>query len=254
MLDKGVTGLMAAMPEELEAVLALIDGPRQRVEHGKRVFHLGHIAGKSIVAAYSRCGKVAAAATATEMIVRFGAERIIFTGLAGGLDHDLHIGDVVVADELMQHDLDARPLFPRFEVPLMGASRFRCDAALVELVSVAASRFIEAGVAEAIGLETVQRVHMRGPKVRRGLIVSGDQFIGSDAQRSALLHAVPEALCVEMEGAAVAQVASDYGVPVAVVRVVSDAADDHAGARFPDSLSLIAGAYARNLVSRAFDA
>lgn len=254
MLDNGVTGLMAAMPEELDAVLTLIEGQPRRVEHGKRVFHLGHIAGKPVVAACSRCGKVAAAATATEMIVRFGAERIIFTGLAGGLDHNLHIGDLVVGEELMQHDLDARPLFPRFEVPLMGASRFRCDPMLVDLVSAAAARFIESGVVEAVGLEIAQRLHMHKPRVRRGLIVSGDQFIAGDDQRKALLEAVPEALCVEMEGAAVAQVAADYDVPVAVVRVVSDAADDHAGAHFPESLCLIAGTVAREIVQRVFGA
>lgn len=252
MLDCGVTGLIAAMPEELETVLGLIDGPRQCVEHGQRAFHLGHIAGKRVVAAYSRCGKVAAAATATEMIVRFNAERIIFTGLAGGLDHHLHIGDVVVADALMQHDLDARPLFPRFEVPLTGASRFRCDAALAEMVRRSAHALISSGIREAIGGDVADRLNIRAPSVRRGLIVSGDQFIASDAQRAALREALPEALCVEMEGAAVAQVAYDYGVPVAVVRVVSDAADDHAGSRFPDSLRCIAGAYAGGMVSRLF--
>lgn len=252
MLDDGVTGLMAAMPEELQAVLGLIDGPRQCFEHGQREFHLGHIAGKTVVAAHSRCGKVAAAATATEMIVRFGVERIIFTGLAGALDHDLHIGDVVVADELIQHDLDARPLFPRFEVPLMGASRFRCDAALAEVVMRAAHDLVSSDVRPAVGEDVAGRLHIHAPSVRRGLVVSGDQFIASDTQREALRDALPGALCVEMEGAAVAQVAHDYGVPVAVVRVISDAADDHAGARFPDSLRCIAGVYARAMISRLF--
>lgn len=253
MLDQGVTGLMAAMPEELEAVLALIDEPRRRVEHGNRVFHTGRINGRDVVAAYSRCGKVAAAATATELIVRFDVCRIIFTGLAGGLDHDLHIGDVVVADQLMQHDLDARPLFPQFEVPLMGVSRFDADAELAAAVRAAAEDFLgDRASRSAASAAAADHLHIRNPAVRTGLIVSGDQFIGSSAQRAAVCQALPQALCVEMEGAAVAQVARDYAVPLAVVRVISDAADDHAAANFPDALSLIAGEYASGIVSRIF--
>jgi len=245
-----VTGILGAMPEEIEAVLHLMGSDTHTVEHGNRAFTLGSIGKRSVVAAYSRCGKVAAAATATEMIVRFNATEIIFTGLAGALDDRLRIGDVVIATELMQHDLDARPLFPRYEVPLAGVSRFACDAALRSQVESAADALLQGPLLKQLPEHVRARLGLTKPRLYSGLIVSGDQFIGSDSQRAALRRDLPDALCVEMEGAAVVQVAHDYAIPAAVVRVISDAADDHAGAHFPESLSLIAGVYASGIIER----
>src|SRR5687767_5781975 len=124
-------GVMAAMPEELDAVLG--DLAVATVEEvGGRRFHRGILHGREAVLVVSRCGKVAAAGTATLLLERFGVEAIVFTGLAGGAAPGLRIGDIVVADRLIQHDLDARPLFPRYEVPLLGVSEFGADRALAD--------------------------------------------------------------------------------------------------------------------------
>lgn len=249
------TAILGAMPDEIAAVHALLDPGSEVVEHGRRRFELGTLAGEPVVVVHSRCGKVAAAATATEAIVRFGATRIVFTGLAGAIDPTLSIGDVVVATRLIQHDLDPRPLFPRYEVPLMGTGVFETDAQLSDTVAAAADDF--AGVfAGEIGdaAEAIGKLGVTEPLVHRGLIVTGDQFVASDAARDELRADLPETLCVEMEGAAVAQVAADYGVPLAVVRTISDAADDHAAAAFPESLGTLAGVYARGIVGRVFGA
>ena len=91
---------------------------------------VGHLHGQDVVAVLSRIGKVAAATTATVLIERFGVRRIVFTGVAGGLAPGVKVGDVVVADSFLQHDLDASPIFPKYEVPLYGLSRFPADPAL----------------------------------------------------------------------------------------------------------------------------
>jgi len=110
------TAIVAALHEELASVLALMpDEHRQTV--GGRDFWLGHLHGQAVVAVLSGIGKVAAATTATLLIERFQVGRIVFTGVAGGLGAGVRVGDVVVAEAFLQHDMDASPLFPRHEVP-----------------------------------------------------------------------------------------------------------------------------------------
>jgi len=94
---------------------------------GGRQFHSGTLHGVETVAVFSRWGKVAAAATVTQRLASYAVDEILFTGVASGIQRDLSIGDVVVATELIQHDLDASPIFPRYEVPLLGRSRLATD-------------------------------------------------------------------------------------------------------------------------------
>src|SRR4029079_2550613 len=113
------TAIVSAMQEALRAVLALLaDEQRQAV--GGREFWLGHLHGQEVVAVLSRIGKVAAATTATVLIERYGVRCVVVTGVAGGRAPRVEVGHVVVADSFLQHDMDASPLFPRYEVPLYG--------------------------------------------------------------------------------------------------------------------------------------
>ena len=124
-------GIVAAMHQELAAVLAALPDERRQTVAG-RDYWRGHWHGHQVVAVLSRVGKVAAATTATALIERFGVERIVFTGTAGGLAEGVAVGDMVVASELLQHDMDASPLFPRFEVPLTGRAAFPTAARLTQ--------------------------------------------------------------------------------------------------------------------------
>jgi adenosylhomocysteine nucleosidase len=193
----------------------------------------------------ARVGKVAAAATASALIHAFGVEEIVFTGVAGGVRADVQVGDIVVADTLLQHDLDASPLFARFEVPLLDKSRFDADRTLSDALARAAHSFIADEGARLAAEFGVAR-----SRVHRGLIVSGDQFVASHAAVSALRAALPDALAVEMEGAALAQVAFEYGVPCAVIRTISDTADAAAPASFVEFLNAIAGTYSSGILAR----
>ncbi|MGF6603173.1 adenosylhomocysteine nucleosidase [Paraburkholderia sp. GAS448] len=242
-----VLGVLAALPQELgdlvEAMRA--ESGVRTVTHGRRDYHVGTVHGTPCVVTLARVGKVAAAATVSALIHAFDVEAVVFTGVAGGVGRDVRIGDIVVADALMQHDLDASPLFPRFEVPLLGVTRFVADQSLSAQLADACERFVtEEGVTLAARFATAM------PRVHRGLVISGDQFVASAAAVEALRDALPDALAVEMEGAAIAQVCFEYGVPCAIVRTVSDTANAHAPTSFATFLTDIAGTYSNGILSR----
>jgi adenosylhomocysteine nucleosidase len=237
--------LMGALPEELAALSAAL-ADAQVHHHAGREFTTGMLDGHAVVLVLSRIGKVAAATTATLLIERFDAEAIVFTGVAGGLAPGVAVGDVVVARELLQHDLDVSPLFPRHEVPMTGRSRFPTDAVLSDALAEAARSALEA---ERIGrAESLAVLGIGVPKVHEGLVISGDRFVATAIESTALCVELPDALAVEMEGAAVAQVCHDCDIPFAVLRTVSDRADDSAHVDFPRFLQEVAGPLAAGIV------
>ena len=240
-------GLMSAMHEELALLLQAMPD-EQRVTVAGRDFWQGHWQGRPVVAVLSRIGKVAAATTATALIERFGVDRIVFTGVAGGIGPGVRVGDVVLADSLVQHDMDASPLFPRHEVPLYGRSRFATDAALSAGLARAAHAVL-AQVGTHVGAAAVAEFGLHTPRLHTGLIASGDRFVSTTTECHTLQQALPEALAVEMEGAAVAQVCADYGVPFAALRTVSDRADDDAHADFSRFIREVASRYSLAMLS-----
>ena len=250
----GRIAIAAAMEEELGALLAAMPDEEPVVLAGRQ-FWLGHLDGHDVVAVLSRIGKVAAAMTATLLVHEFGAERAIFTGTAGGLHPLARVGDVVVASALLQHDMDASPLFPRHEVPLYGTDRFHADEALsAALADAARAMFANADVGTAdadLAFDAAQlRAFIATPRVHAGMVVSGDRFVASASEAAALRQRLPNALAVEMEGAALAQVCHDLGVPFAVVRTISDRADDSAHIGFSRFVASIASRYSVGVVRR----
>jgi adenosylhomocysteine nucleosidase len=236
------------MHEELSALLARMpDEQRVRVRVAGRDFWVGHLQGQPVVAVLSRIGKVAAAVTATVLLERFGVRAIVFTGVAGGLAPGVNVGDVVVATELLQHDMDASPIFPKYEVPLMGRSRFAADAALGDALAAVAEGTLRDPVG-LVGQKAVDEFHLRSPKVHRGLLISGDRFVSTTAESEALQRSLPDALAVEMEGAAMAQACHDYGMPFAALRTISDRADDAAHGDFTRFVAEVASRYSLALV------
>jgi adenosylhomocysteine nucleosidase len=219
--------IVSAMREELHALHDDLHDARIERAAG-RDFHCGELHGHAAVLVLSGIGKVAAATTTALLLDRFEIDVVLFTGVAGGLGEDVKVGDVVVADALLQHDLDASPIFPRWEVPLTGIARFTTDAAWSNAIARAAAA--------------------TGHTVHRGLVVSGDRFVSTTAECQALRRALPDALAVEMEGAAVAQVCHDFARPFAVMRTVSDRADDSAPADFARFVVEVASGLSRAIV------
>ena len=217
--------LMGALPEELDGLRRSLQQAKLQ-HHAGREFHTGRLEGHDVVLVLSRIGKVAAATTATLLIEHFGAEAIVFTGVAGGLASFAAVGDIVVARELLQHDLDVSPLFPRHEVPFSGRSRFPTDAPMSDVLAAAARDALEV---ERIGLAaSLASLGIAAPAVHEGLVISGDRCVSTALESAALRAELPDALAVEMGGAAVAQVCHDCDLPFAVLCTVSDRADDGA--------------------------
>lgn len=240
--------LVSAMHEELAAVLAHMPDEQKTMAAG-REFWVGHWHGHEVVAVLSRIGKVAAATTATTLIERFGVSRIVFTGVAGGLAPQVSVGDVVVAREFIQHDMDASPLFPRHEVPLTGMTRFAADAALSDALAAAAPLAMQDMLADLPPSEWLN-LDLAKARVHQGLIASGDRFVSQTRESQALQRELPDALAVEMECAAMAQVCHDYNVPLAAVRTISDRADDAAHVDFPRFIQTIASRYSVAVLDR----
>ena len=232
--------ILSALAEEQAGLLQHMQGARDVALAGRTVW-CGSLWGQPVVLALSRIGKVAAATTATALIAHLGVNRVVFTGVAGGVGDCVQVGDVVVGTSYLQHDMDASPLFPRYEIPLYGQSVFAGDVDLCGALQMASD-------AALAGFRHQGRV----PVVHRGLITSGDRFVNSAAEVAALVGQLRAAghtpLAVEMEGAAVAQVCADYGVPFAAVRTISDRADDSAHRDFRTFVQEVASVYALGIV------
>jgi adenosylhomocysteine nucleosidase len=188
-----------------------------------------------------RCGsgRLPAPTTAAVLLDAFDARALLLTGVAGGLGEGVRVGDIVVATALLQHDMNAEPLFPRWEVPLTGRARFDADPTWTARLA-RASRTLAAADTHAVAAT-----------IHQGLILSGDRFVATRAESDQLRALLPDALAVEMEGAAVAQVCHDFGRPFGVVRTISDRADDAAHGDFQRFVCDVAAPYSRDIVRAA---
>ena len=190
-------GIMAALPQEVGDFASRIQSPTvtkiARRHYTQGFFGTpGGADATPVVVCVARVGKVAAASTATTLIQKFGVKTILFVGLAGGVDtaQAVRVGDIVIASHVAQHDLNASPIFPKHEIPLLGIMEIPTDADWSAKLTQAAQDGIAGSTAQ----------------VHTGLILSGDQFINSASAQQALQTQWPTALAVEMEGAAVGQV------------------------------------------------
>jgi adenosylhomocysteine nucleosidase len=200
-----VTAVIAAMPEELEGLWRATEGATpERI--GPFDVIRGELEGQRVLLAECGIGKVNAAALA-QALLGAGVERVVVTGVAGALDPELRVGDLVVSVDAVQHDVDVRGLgYALGHVPGEEPS-WSADPLLVRCAVEAAEE-----VAAAAGVRAVT-----------GRIASGDQFI-ADPARVAVLRETFAAACAEMEGAAVAQVCARWGAPFVIVRSISDTA------------------------------
>jgi adenosylhomocysteine nucleosidase len=246
-------GIMSAMRQEIEGLLAEMTHTMV-IEAGMRTYYQGSVWGTPVVVVFSRWGKVAAATTATSLIERFGVEQIVFSGVAGGADQSLRIGDVVIASQLYQHDMNASPLFAQHEIPLLGRSGFPSDPGLRRASRDAAETFLATELSARVAPEVLREFHICRPRVVEAEVASGDRFIASRGDRERLKETLPGVACVEMEGAAVAQVCHEHAVPFVVIRIISDSADEGAPADFPRFTEHVASAYShgilKNLLAR----
>ena len=131
-------GIISAMKEEIQALHNQLE-LRSTIEKGRRTYYQGKLFNQEVVLVFSRWGKVASATTATQLINDFEIDEIIFTGVAGGIKSKIRIGDIVIGKELYQHDMDASPLIPKYEIPLLGKRAFQTDVIRTKSLQLAAT-------------------------------------------------------------------------------------------------------------------
>ena len=233
-------GIIGAMPQEIDLISEAIQLDSTEIIAG-RSYHIGQFVGVDCVLVFSHWGKVAAAITATTLIERFDVDCIIFTGVAGAVSPLLNVGDIVIADRLIQHDFDvsAAGILSKYEIPFLGISFFPVEQKIVELAKQSAESYLSSSNKSA----------GRGSAFI-GTIASGDQFIAHPDKIEELRVAIPDLLCVEMEGAAVAQVCHEYGVPYLVIRTISDKADHSAPMDFLMFIQEIARHYSYGILKQ----
>lgn len=223
------TGLIGAMPQEILMLKnEIIDLKVEKI--GPREYFSGKINGNEVVMCASGWGKVAAASAASSLINLFRVDQLLFIGLAGSLDPQLEIGDIVIADSLIQHDVDLSSLkgIGKMNSPFWIDFSFISEARIVSKATQSVNQFIS-------NLEAKKYSHIEGeyhPRIFTGAVGTGDQFIASAEGKNVIKNKFPQILCTEMEGAAIAQVAADYETPFTAIRIISDKADEHANESF----------------------
>ncbi|WP_417537659.1 5'-methylthioadenosine/S-adenosylhomocysteine nucleosidase [Marinomonas sp.] len=215
-----VIGLIGAMDEEVAVIKAWMTDVREQSIAGCDFF-VGQFEGKDVVLLKSGIGKVNAAVSTTLLLSEFTPEYVINIGSAGGFDPDLQVGDVVISDQVVHHDVDVTAFgYAMGQVPNMPAT-FSADPQLVEQAKHA--------------LLTVTQV-----QAKVGLIGTGDSFMNDPVRVDAVRTIFPDLVAVEMEAAAVAQVCFKFGTPFVVVRSLSDIAGKESPKSFEEYLKVAA--------------
>ncbi len=222
-----MTGIIGAMRIEVETIKSLMENKSVETISGVE-YVKGTLHGKDVVIAVCGIGKVAAAMCTQTMILRYAPDRIINTGVGGSLSTELSIGDIAVAESLVQHDMDTSPLGD--PVGLISG---------LNMVNMPADEKVARTLIS--GVETLD-----GIKALKGVIASGDQFIASEEKKRFIVDNFGAIVC-EMEGASIAQVCVTNGVPFGVVRAVSDCADGSSHMDYGEFLP-IAAANAAKLI------
>jgi len=246
-----VIGIIGAMQEEIKLLTESMKIKETQII-GMREYYIGELFGKDVVLVFSKCGKVAAATTVTTLIEIFKVNIVLFTGVAGGADKTVNIGDIIIADRLVQHDMDASALpgFRKVEIPLLGLDTFKSSDKMVLLAKVSAEHYISKYMKDDVSIHDLEEFNIITPNVVIGTVASGDQFVADGQKVISLGEEINNLKCIEMEGAAVAQVCYEHNVDYIVFRVISDKADEHASINFPKFIEKTASHFTRGIIER----
>lgn len=214
-LERKPIGIIGAMDNEIELLKSSMEIKKMEAIAGM-TFYVGTLSEHPVVLVRCGIGKVNAAICAQTLIIHFGTGRVINTGVAGSLDREIDIGDIVVSTDAVQHDMDVCSLgYAKGIIPDNMCSFFIADAGMRR-------RAIESAAA------AVPEIH-----VFEGRVASGDQFIADSAKKQAIIDDFG-AICCEMEGAAIGQVCAQNAIPFVIIRAISDKADDSGQVSYRD--------------------
>lgn len=226
--------IMGAMPEEIAPILERLDSYKI-TEYACNKYYEASYKGIELVIAYSKIGKVFSTLTATTMIEHFGAQKLLFSGVAGAISPSLKVGDLVVATKLAQHDLDITAFGHPFGYVPEGSVFVDADKDMIK---------ISKDVAKSMGKNILE-----------GIIATGDQFVANE-ERKNWIGKTFNADALEMEGGSVAVVCDALNIPFFILRSISDAADMDASFSFDEFLQTSAkesAEFVMNMVDKLAD-
>lgn len=207
-------GIIGAMDEEVKKLIEAMENTEVK-KIAAMDFYKGTMMGKDVVVVRSGIGKVNAAVCTQILSDIFNIDSVINTGIAGSLNADIDIGDIVLATDALQHDMDATGFgYEPGVIPRMEASVFKADERMREIAHRSCN---------AVNPDI---------NVFEGRVVSGDQFVSAKEKKEYILNEF-HGYCTEMEGAAIAQTAYLNNIPFLIIRAISDKADDSATMDYP---------------------
>ncbi len=211
-------GIIGAMREEILPILNHYE-KYEEIIFGNQTYYKIQYDELELYIVQSKIGKVAAAMTATILISKFNCDKILFSGVAGGLSQELEIGDLVIANDLCHHDVDITAFgHPKGHIPEVG----------IFLETSKELRDLAQNVAKNLNL-----------KIHYGTIATGDQFVSSDLIKNEIIKNF-DAIALEMEGVAVAQVCRELKVDCLILRSISDKANGDAPENFDEFVKVAA--------------
>lgn len=212
--------IIGAMEEEVSILRnQMIDKETETIANCE--FTVGQIEDKQVILLKSGIGKVNAAMSTSILLERFKPDIVINTGSAGGYHPDLNVGDLIISTEVRHHDVDATIFGYEYgQVPQMPPA-FKADPFLVEKAVTAAEK-------------------LEGIQTAKGLIATGDSFMNDPERVEFVRRQFKDLYAVEMEGAAIAQVAWQFAVPFVVIRSLSDIAGKDSNISFDQFLETAA--------------
>ena len=218
-MEKFQIGIIGALEEEVQELIANLESHNTETV-GSILFHTGKLGNKNVVIAKCGVGKVFAALTAEAMVIRYSPELIINTGVGGALKKGISVTNILVADKLVQHDMDTSPLGdPKGLISGINVVYFEADKKAVLLAQAAANKL---GIVNHVGT-----------------VASGDIFVSTKEQKESIVKEFDASVC-EMEGAAIAQVAYVNKTAFAIIRAVSDSADEGSSMDYMEFLPIAA--------------
>lgn len=249
------TAIIAAMSEEIALIHQDLVVTKQERLAG-RIIYIGTLYGAPVVLAVSNLGKVAAALTTSLMLSRYPISQCFYVGTAGAADPNLEIGDIVVSDCLVQYDMDASPLFPKHEIPVLGKAVFTAPPKLVKHIREAGAHYLQRDLPTQITKEQLLKFNIKQPKIVTGTVASGDLFVSDPKVLQNIIHSISSLnvstlCCIEMESAAAAQVCHEFEVPFLTIRTISDKADHSALIDFTRFISEVGSYYLHGVIRQA---
>jgi len=224
-------GLLSAMPEEIGCtienleILSKSEYGDLTIYYGKLKQNIPNYKSVYITLAWSGWGKVSAARAITRILGEsHKIDFIIFTGVAGAANKNLSQWDVVISNEVIQHDMDATPIFEKFVLPPLNKAKLKSNNLLKNWIFNSLTKSVKSGYLKRFG------------HIKKGLIATGDSFISDEKVIKKLKDEIPNLEAIEMEGGAVAQVAEQEGVPWIILRVISDSSDSNSKIDFDQFL------------------